>query len=372
MALDSRALAWATLAHKALPQRGLVTLLREFRDPAVILSASAATLGRHVPAAVAAAALAPVPAADLDATRRWLDDPSHHLIAWDDGDYPRALLDIGHAPPVLFFIGARPLLNVPALAIVGSRMATPQGRTNARGFARALADAGLTIVSGLAHGVDAAAHEGALPTAASTLAVIGTGPDRVYPARNRDLARRIAERGGIVSEFLPGTPPRKENFPRRNRLISGLARVTVVVEAAQASGALQTAGCAQEQGREVMAVPGPITSPVSAGTNGLIRDGATPLLELADLLPHYPEAAPIAVRGPAPEAGTLAPVEGRIVNALWAGPRRTEELIEATGAPVTDALDALSALELSGRIRQRGGGLYELAPTQLFGVRRET
>src|SRR6478609_6788960 len=284
MALDPRSLQWATLAHKALPQRALVALLRAFDDPGAILAAPAAQLARHVPADVVAAVAAPVDDNALTATQRWIDDPQHHVIAWDDGDYPRALLDIGHAPPVLFYIGSRVLLNRPALAIVGSRHATPQGRTNAREFAKALAAANLTIVSGLALGIDAAAHEGALGTESSTIAVIGTGPDRVYPARNRELAQRIAQSGGLLSEFLPGTPPRKENFPRRNRLISGLARGVLVVEATLSSGSLITARWAGEQGREVFAIPGSIHSPFAKGCHKLIREGAKLVETAQDVL----------------------------------------------------------------------------------------
>ena len=232
----------------------------------------------------------------LGATSRWLDDPSHHVVAWDDAHYPRALLDIGHAPPVLFFIGRREILNRPAFAIVGSRNATPQGKANAREFAQALASAGLTIVSGLALGIDAAAHEGALTTEASTLAVVGTGPDRVYPARNRDLARRIADAGGIVSEFLPGTPPRKENFPRRNRLISGLARGVLVVEATLSSGSLITARWAGEQGREVFAIPGSIHSPFAKGCHKLIREGAKLVETAQDVLDELGFGTAAAVR----------------------------------------------------------------------------
>jgi len=285
--------------------------------------------------------------------------------------FPELLRQLPDPPICLFAQGDLTLLTRPAIAIVGSRNHSHYGAEVCRAVARAAAELGLTVVSGMARGLDAVAHRGALDAGGGTIGVLGSGLGVVYPVSNRALYQRVIERGLLITELPPGQRPHEGSFPRRNRLISGLARVTVVVEAAQASGALQTAGCAQEQGREVMAVPGPITSPVSAGTNGLIRDGAAPLLELADLLSHYPEAAAGATRGPVPEAGTLTPVEGRIVNALWAGPRRTEELIEATGAPVTDALDALSALELTGRIRQRGGGLYELAPTQLFGVRRE-
>jgi DNA processing protein len=196
--------------------------------------------------------------------------------------------------------------------------------------------------------------------------VLGNGLGVIYPAANRELYQRVREKGLLLTEFPPGERPNAGSFPRRNRLISGLARVTVVVEAAISSGALQTVACALEQGREVMAVPGPITSPVSAGTNRLIRDGAAPLLELADLLAHFPEAVCNGAPEISPEPGALAPVEGRIVNALWAGPRRVEDLVEATGAPVWAALDALSALELGGRVRQEPGGLYRLVTPALF------
>ena len=285
--------------------------------------------------------------------------------------FPELLRQLPDPPLCLFAQGDLTLLSRPAIAIVGSRNHSHYGAEVCRAVAHAAAELGLVVVSGMARGLDAVAHRGALDAGGGTIGVLGSGLGVLYPVSNRALYRRVIERGLLITELPPDQRPHEGSFPRRNRLISGLARVTVVVEAAQGSGALQTAACAQDQNRDVMAVPGPITSPVSAGTNALIREGAAPLLELADLLSHYPEAAPRALRSPAPETGTLAPVEGRIVNALWAGPRRTEDLIEATGAPVTEALDALSALELSGRIRQRGGGVYELAPTQLFGVRGE-
>lgn len=282
--------------------------------------------------------------------------------------FPGALGEIPDPPLCLFALGDLALLERPALAIVGSRDHSHYGADVCRALARAAVDAGLVVVSGMARGLDAVAHTGALDASGGTIGVLGNGLGVIYPLSNRLLYQRVAERGLLLTEFPPGQRPGPGSFPRRNRLISGLARVTVVVEAAIASGALQTVACAQNQGKEVMAVPGPITSPVSGGTNRLIRDGAAPLLELADLLSHFPEAARAARGRAVPEAGTLAPTEGRIVNALWAGPRRTEELIEATGAPVIEALDALSALELSGRIRQREGGLYQLATTGLFGT----
>ena len=357
MALDSRTLAWATLAHKALPQRALVTLLRQFDDPSAILGASVRELARHVPLPVATAALAPADDA-LDATRRWLDDDSHHLVAWDDDDYPRALLDIGHAPPVLFFIGRRELLNRPAFAIVGSRHATPQGRTNAREFAHALAEAGLTIVSGLALGIDAAAHEGALATDASTLAVIGTGSDRVYPARNRDLARRIAERGGIVTEFLPGTPPRRENFPRRNRLISGLARGALVVEATLSSGSLITARWAGEQGREVFAIPGSIHSPFAKGCHKLIREGAKLVETARDVLE---ELGLVAAQDVA-KSGTARDTprdDDALLQAIGHDPVTIDLLVERTGEPADAIVAALVRLELDDRIASLPGGFWQ-------------
>jgi len=218
----------------------------------------------------------------------------------------------------------------------------------------------------MARGLDAVAHAGALEAAGLTIGVLGNGLGVTYPAANRRLYTQVAEQGLLLTEFPPGERPSIGSFPRRNRLISGLARVTVIVEAAISSGALQTAECGLQQGREVMAVPGPITSPVSAGTNRLIRDGAAPLLELDDLLVHYPEVGRPGTPNATAEPGALAPVEGRIVNALWAGPRRVEDLVEASGAPVWAALDALAALELGGRVRQESGGLYRLLTPALF------
>lgn len=287
------------------------------------------------------------------------------LLPFDSG-FPAMLRDIPDPPAFLFAQGNRDLLDCPAVAVVGSRDHSSYGAEVCRGVARAAAQAGIVVVSGMARGLDAVAHTGALDAPGPTIGVLGNGLGVTYPAANRELYERVRAHGLLITEFPPGERPQVGSFPRRNRLISGLAKVTVVVEAAIASGALQTAGCALEQGRDVMAVPGPITSPVSAGTNGLIRDGAAPLLDLDDLLAHYPSLGRAAAGPAAEEKGTLAPVEGRIVNALWAGPRRVEELVEASGAPVWAALDALSALELGGRVRQESGGLYRLVTPALF------
>jgi len=357
MALDPRSLQWATLAHKALPQRALVTLLREFHDPGAILAASSAQLSQHVPANVAAAVLASVDHTAFEATRRWIDDPEHHVVAWDDGDYPQALLDIGHAPPVIFFVGQRQLLNRPALAIVGSRYATPQGQANAREFAKALATAGLTIVSGLALGIDAAAHEGALGTDASTLAVIGTGADRIYPARNRELARRIARTGGILSEFIPGTPARKENFPRRNRLISGLARGVLVVEATLSSGSLITARWAGEQGREVFAIPGSIHSPFARGCHKLIREGAKLVETAQDVLTELGIGAP----APASRSTKRSPAtsESPLLAMMGHDPVTVDMLVDRTGSSAEAVAAGLVRLELDALIFALPGGYWQ-------------
>ena len=358
MAVDSRSLAWAELAHKRVSQRALVALLRAFGDPRAVLDASAAELARVVPAATAAAASTAVPAATLDATRRWLDEPSHHLIAWDDADYPRALLEIGHAPPALFYIGAREILNRPALAIVGSRHATPQGKTNAREFAGALAKAGLTIVSGLALGVDAAAHEGALEHEASTIAVIGTGPDRVYPARNRDLARRIAASGGILTEFVPGTAPRPEHFPRRNRLISGLSSGVLVVEATLSSGSLITARWAGEQGREVFAIPGSIHSPFARGCHKLIREGAKLVETAQDVLGELGLAT--STKADAIDAMRNArDAHDPLLEAMGFDPVTVDLMVARTGSSADVVTAALVQLELDDVVDALPGGYWQ-------------
>lgn len=360
--------AWLALA--LVPGVGtarFAALLQRFETPDGALSAPFEFL-RSVPGMNDDTALA-ITKADRGAGRRALNRLAElgGVMLYRGGDgFPSALYDIPDSPLCLFAQGNLQLLQRPAVAIVGSRDHSHYGAEVCRALARAAAGAGLVVVSGMARGLDAVAHTGALDASGGTIGVLGNGLGVIYPVSNRQLYQRVTERGLLLTEFPPGQRPGLGSFPRRNRLISGLARVTVVVEAAIKSGAQQTVECAHTQGREVMAVPGPITSPVSAGTNGLIRDGAAPLLELADLLSHFPEVTVAAKGIPSSEPGTLAPVEGRIVNALWAGPRRLEELVEASDAPVTEALDALSSLELAGRIRQHGGGLYQLATTGLF------
>lgn len=353
---DSNRQAWVELSLRGVPAPALVALLQAFGTPAQILGATHAQ--RMAVAADAAARLAtPVPT-ELASTLAWLAQPGHDFVAWDHPAYPSALLELGHAPPVLYYMGNVELLTGPALAVVGSRNPTAQGLDNARAFARALAQAGVTVVSGLAAGIDGAAHEGALEGAGSTIAVVGTGPDRVYPAKHKDLAHRIAQHGLLLSEFPPGTPVRDYHFPRRNRLISGLARGVLVVEAALQSGSLITARLAGEQGRDVFAIPGSIHSPLSKGCHKLIREGAKLVETAADILEELRLPAPGGGAGlQSPEA---APISSSVVlTALGFDPTNVDTLIERTGLGPDAVAAELTELELAGTVAPLPGGRWQ-------------
>ncbi len=362
MPLHARADAWVRLALLQLPSSDVAQLLRTFGSAEGIFSASRAHLAAATSPAAATRIQARVDGALLDATREWLARDDHQMLAWDDADYPQALLSLADAPPALFFIGRRELLNRPALAIVGSRHATPQGVDNARAFAQALSRAGVTIVSGLALGVDSGAHEGALQGDGSTLACIGTGPDRVYPASNRELAHRIATSGGIVSEFVPGTPPLRQNFPRRNRLISGMSKGVLVVEATLSSGSLITARLAGEQGREVFAIPGSIHSPFSRGCHKLIREGAKLVETAQDVLdelrlPGVATLPPVTRERPGGEA--LSSPHRAVVTALGGDPCDLDTLIARTSLAPEVLAAALVELELDGQVAALPGGRWQ-------------
>jgi DNA processing protein len=283
------------------------------------------------------------------------------VLVLDDPDYPELLRHIAEPAPVLFVLGDPSLLERPGVAIVGSRDHTPYGGEAARAVAWAAASAGLAVVSGMARGLDAVAHDAALDAGGATIGVLGNGLGVVYPAANARLYRRVAERGLLLSEFPPGEKPTAGSFPRRNRLISGLARVTVVVEAAEGSGALITATTALEQGRDVMAVPGNITSACSVGANRLIRDGAEPLLDPADLLAHYPEMprpaqlvpARPAVARPLPD--DLAPQDYAIADLLGAEPVPLDDLVVRSGRTPQEVLAVLCGLEIAGVVDQQPG-----------------
>lgn len=297
---------------------------------------------------------------DLDAVDRsmaWAAQPDQHIVTLADREYPQSLLQIPDPPSLLYVRGRLDLLQQRALGVVGSRNATPQGVQTAENFARTLAAEGLCIVSGLALGIDTAAHRGALHGGGATIAVIGTGADRIYPARNRELAHAIAAQGAIVSEFPLGTPAMAGNFPRRNRLIAGLSAGILVVEAALESGSLITARLAAEQGREVFAIPGSIHSPVARGCHRLIRQGAKLVETASDILE---ELAP--GQGCLP-AGDAFPAAGQdthpILIALGHGPSGLDDLVERSGLGAEKLLPELLNLELAGQIAVLPGNRYQ-------------
>ena len=356
-------------------------LLARFGLPQAIFQQTEAALQLCVPAAQAKA-LRGIPQgweALWQTTAQWLANaapqgPARAIVSLGDLRYPQALLDTEDPPLLLYLMGPASLLEhqpFPSdrcLAVVGSRNPTAQGAENARLFARALCGAGLTIVSGLALGVDAAAHEGALEAAtsagAATIAVVGTGLDRVYPRKNLDLAHRIAAHGLIVSEYPLGTPPLPANFPKRNRIISGLSQGTLVVEAALASGSLITARMAAEQGREVFAIPGSIHAPQSRGCHALIRQGAKLVESAQDVLEEL--KIPATTVPGLPQEGVNAPgaaasdeTEDPVLAALGYDPMGLDALIARTGMDASTLQVALLELELDGRIARLPGGLFQ-------------
>jgi len=338
----------------------LAELLRAFGNPEAVLAASASQRRSVIGAAGAKALDGASATKRLAATLGWLGEPGHSLVAWDDADYPRALLEIGDPPPVFYCLGERRFLGATSLAIVGSRNATPQGCNDAEAFAAALSAAGITIVSGLALGIDAAAHRAALLYAGSSVAVVGTGPDRVYPARNRDLAHELAARGAIVSEFAPGTPPLPSNFPRRNRLISGLARGVLVVEATVSSGSLITARFAAEQGREVFALPGSIHSPFSKGCHKLIRDGAKLVETAQDILDEL--KLPVFAAAVSPDRNNRESpdaIQAALLRALGHDLLDVDTLAARCGLAASKVTATLTALELTGQVGAVAGGLWQ-------------
>jgi DNA processing protein len=359
MLIDARVEAWVRLQLAGVAPRPLVVLMRAFGDARGILAASPRERRHHVAPEVVAQLDAAPNALRFEATLAWLGEPGHELMAWDDPGYPRALLEIADPPPVFYFQGRRDLLAAPGFAIVGSRNATPQGCEDAEAFAAHLSAAGFTIVSGLAQGIDAAAHRGGLRHAGSSIAVIGTGPDRVYPARNRDLAHELVARGLVISEFAPGTPPLKQNFPQRNRVVSGLARGVLVVEATLDSGSLITARLAADQGREVFALPGSIHSPFSKGGHRLIRDGAKLVETAQDILEELAVAAP-AKEVAASRSSDVADPEARaILGALGHDPADVDTLVARTGLGASKVIAALLTLELERMVAGVPGGRWQ-------------
>jgi len=340
--------------------RSAHALLSAFGAPGAIFKAGVAALSVHVAPHQARALCAPVTpalATLVEATLAWLAQPGHHLITFHDPLYPAALAEIPDPPLLLYIAGRIEMLARPLVAVVGSRNASVQGRVDAESFAAALSGAGLSVVSGLALGIDTAAHEGALRGSGSTVAVVGTGLDRVYPARNRDLAHRIAEHGCIVSEYALGTPPLAANFPRRNRVISGLAAGVLVIEAAAQSGSLITAQMAAEQGREVFALPGSIHSALAKGCHRLIRDGAQ-LVETVDEVLLAMQVSPLVAMGQDGDAPPAAPSaeDADLLVALGHDPVALDDLLARLGSDPGELGGRLLGLELAGLVAQLPGG----------------
>ena len=271
---------------------GIYQLLMHFGTPDAIFSASISQLRDVIGTDIAEKIHQGVATEIVAPTLAWLKKDNAHIITLADAHYPKLLLDISNPPTLLYAIGDLQWLNHPSIAMVGSRHSTPQGEKNAEEFAKSLCEQGLCITSGMALGIDGAAHRGALSANGATIAVVGTGLDIVYPARHRDLAHQIASRGLILSEFNLGTPSKAQNFPRRNRIISGLSLGCLVVEANVDSGSLITARLATEQGREVFAIPGSIHSPVAKGCHLLIKQGAKLVESVNDILEEIKNMLP--------------------------------------------------------------------------------
>jgi len=327
-------------------------LLRAFGSPSAVLEQPISALASYIKPAIAQTLLSEPDATVLDTIAAWLQDSDNHIVTIADDEYPKSLLEIPDPPLLLFVKGRLSLLNTPALAIVGSRNASAQGLRNAESFALAASEAGLCVVSGLAHGIDAAAHTGGLRGKASSIAVVGTGLDKVYPAANRALAHELAQSGAIISEFPLGTPPLASNFPRRNRIISGLGLGCLVVEASVQSGSLITARLAVEQGKDVFAIPGSIHSPQSKGCHFLIKQGAKLAESAQDILEELGYFAPEVISPPILDSHP-------ILEYLGFDPVDTDTLLQHSGLTVGELSAILLQLELDGHIACLPGGLYQ-------------
>lgn len=350
----------------------LCQLLSEFGSPANIYQATTSQLRHIVSNAIANEILNGLDLAAVQPTLDWLQQDGNHIITLADAEYPQLLLEINNPPPILYAKGHLHWLNHASIAIVGSRSSTPQGEKNAEDFATSLANFGLCVVSGLALGIDGAAHRGALKAtsenSAGTIAVVGTGLDIVYPARHRDLAHKIVQRGLIISEFPLGTPSKAQNFPRRNRIISGLSLGCLVVEANVQSGSLITAKLAAEQGREVFAIPGSIHSPVAKGCHLLIKQGAKLVESTQDIIDELSVdtialsktvSSPLAENShdstdnqPISETDTL-------IQAMGHEPIAIDTLIRLTKLTIEKLSAMLMMLELEGKVATVSGGHYQ-------------
>jgi DNA processing protein len=364
---DEELLAWMVLSRA--PRLDVPTLSRAFED---LNCTSAARLLSDAGAALQSAALPPaaqrflVDACAGDAERAWIRHPHHHVLPFLDARYPRRLRDCGAAPVALYVAGNPEVLNDPQLSIVGSRNPTAAGRETAFEFARNLAACGLCITSGLADGIDSAAHRGAIEAPGATIAVLGSGLDVIYPRHNRRLALEIEEHGALISEFPLGTPPRAKNFPRRNNTIAALSLGTLVIEAAVRSGSLITARLAGEHNREVFAIPGSIHNPLSRGCHELIRNGAKLTETTADILSelnfsgfaHPSPRLGSEASGPADFGSGMDKGHKILLDALGFDPADLDALVVRTGLQPQTVSSMMLILELEGHVQAAPGGRY--------------
>jgi DNA processing protein len=294
---------------------------------------------------------------DLEKVWKKIEAQNIHILTWEDEAYPQTLKEIDQPPPVLYLRGDYLPDDLFAVAIVGTRRATPYGRQITEELASFLATHGITVVSGLARGIDAIAHQSALKAGGRTIGVLGSGVDKIYPPEHRALADKMIESGAVISDYAPGTPPDATNFPPRNRIISGLSLAVVVIEAGETSGALITAEFAAEQGREIFAVPGSILAPQSKGTNKLIQNGALPLLSVNDLM----QALDLTRMGDHKAARKVIPAdetEARLMSVLSLEPLHVDEIRNQTELPIEKVSATLALMELKGMVRQVGGMNY--------------
>ena len=346
--------AWLTLClTPGLSAAVIRRLLTEFGLPEKVIGADRSSLARIAGTEAATALTSGAASAAVERTLEWASGDDHHIITLADPTYPRLLLETADPPPLLYATGNAELLSRKSLAIVGSRNGTAQGLRNAEAFAKSFSQGGLTIVSGLALGIDAAAHRGGLAGAGSTIAVLGTGVDIVYPQGNASLFGEITERGLLISEYSLGTPSIGHNFPRRNRLISGLARGCLVVEAAMGSGSLITARLAIEQGREVFAIPGSIHSPLSKGCHSLIKQGAKLVDSAEDVLAEL-GSWQYASTLPSASAGSQV-----LLEHMGYDPVDIDSLCARAGLPAEKITAELLKLELDGLVATLPGGRYQ-------------
>ena len=361
--------AWLILSlAPGLSATDAEALLQHLGGAAVLDQVSAADLRRAGVRGDALEAIVHPDEAALLRTEEWLAEENRHLINVLSPDYPGLLRELPDRPLLLYVAGQREALALPALAIVGSRNPTRGGASNAYEFARHLSAAGLCIVSGLAQGIDAAAHRGALDGGGRTVAYLGNGIDRVYPAANKSLAHAIVKNGALVSEFPLGSPPRREHFPQRNRLISGASLGTLVVEAARRSGSLITARLAAEQGREIFAIPGSIHNPLARGTHQLIRQGAKLVESVDDIFSELGAMAGLILESSqtedtAPQATDTSDAERdpdyqSLLDALGHDPVTIDVLAERSGLTIEQVSSMLLILELEGQIEVLAGGTY--------------